>query len=67
MGFSIAIFPGAMVRVQTFAALRYLQTLARDGSTLALRSEMLDFDALNEFLETRKWLQHGERYAGSRD
>ncbi|MEP7311578.1 MAG: isocitrate lyase/phosphoenolpyruvate mutase family protein [Pseudomonadota bacterium] len=67
MGYSIAIFPGAMVRVQTFAALHYLRTLARDGTTRALRDEMLDFDELNELLETRRWLQHGERYAGKRD
>jgi len=67
LGFAIAIFPGAMVRVQTFAALRYLDVLARDGTTQALRAQMLDFDALNELLETREWLEHGERYGGSGD
>ncbi len=67
LGFAIAIFPGAMVRIQTFAAMRYLETLARDGTTQALRAQMLDFDALNELLETRQWLEYGARYSGSSD
>lgn len=67
IGFAIAIFPGAMVRIQTFAALRYLEVLAREGTTQSLRAQMLDFDALNELLETRAWLEHGARYAGPRD
>jgi 2-methylisocitrate lyase-like PEP mutase family enzyme len=67
LGFAIAIFPGAMVRVQTFAALHYLEALARTGTTQSLRAQMLDFDALNELLETREWLEHGARYAVLRD
>ncbi len=62
LGFSIAIFPGAMVRVQTFAAQRYLETLKRDGTTQALLGEMLDFRALNELLGTEQWLERGKRY-----
>ncbi len=62
LGFSIAIFPGAMVRVQTFAAQRYLATLKRDGTTQALLGEMLDFRALNELLGTEQWLERGKRY-----
>ena len=62
LGFSIAIFPGAMVRVQTFAAQRYLATLKRDGTTQALLGEMLDFRALNELLGTEQWLERGTRY-----
>lgn len=62
LGFSIAIFPGAMVRVQTFAAQRYLETLKRDGTTSAMLGEMLDFKALNELLGTEQWLARGKRY-----
>ncbi|HQW09091.1 MAG TPA: isocitrate lyase/phosphoenolpyruvate mutase family protein [Steroidobacteraceae bacterium] len=62
LGFSIAIFPGAMVRVQTFAAQRYLETLKRDGTTQAMLGEMLDFRALNELLGTEQWLERGKRY-----
>ena len=67
VGFSIAIFPGAMVRVQTFAALHYLDVLAREGTTQSLRATMLDFNALNQLLETDAWLAHGERYADPHD
>ena len=67
LGFAIAIFPGAMVRVQTFAAMHYLEVLAREGTTQSLRAQMLDFDALNQLLETREWLAHGERYADRRE
>jgi 2-methylisocitrate lyase-like PEP mutase family enzyme len=62
LGFSLAIFPGAMVRVQTFAAQRYLDTLRRDGTTSAMLGEMLDFRALNELLGTEQWLERGKRY-----
>lgn len=62
LGFSLAIFPGAMVRVQTFAAQRYLETLKRDGTTSAILSEMLDFEALNQLLGTEAWLERGKKY-----
>ncbi|MBX3693683.1 MAG: isocitrate lyase/phosphoenolpyruvate mutase family protein [Steroidobacteraceae bacterium] len=62
LGFSLAIFPGAMVRVQTFAAQRYLETLRRDGTTSAMLGEMLDFAALNELLGTAAWLERGKKY-----
>lgn len=64
LGFSIVIFPGAMVRVQTFAAQRYLEALQRDGTTDALRGQMLDFKALNELLGTDDMLERGRRYDG---
>lgn len=64
LGFSIAIFPGAMVRVQTWAAQEYLSTLAREGTTDSLRSRMLDFGALNALLGTEDWLARGKRYDG---
>jgi len=62
LGFAIAIFPGAMVRVQTFAAMHYLETLMRTGSTNSLRDQMLDFAALNELLQTQDWLARGRSY-----
>lgn len=67
LGFSMVIFPGAMVRVQTFAALHYLEVLAQQGTTDSLRHQMLDFKALNRLLETEAWLARGERYAASDD
>jgi len=62
LGFALAIFPGAMVRVQTFAAQRYLETLKRDGTTSALLGDMLHFEALNQLLGTEAWLERGKRY-----
>ena len=62
LGFALAIFPGAMVRVQTFAAQRYLETLKRDGTTSTILGEMLDFEALNQLLGTEAWLERGKLY-----
>lgn len=62
MGFAIAIFPGAMVRIQTFAAMRYLESLLREGTTDSLRGQMLDFSALNGLLGTEEWLARGRDY-----
>lgn len=62
LGFAIVIFPGAMVRVQTFAAQRYLEALRREGTTDSLRGSMLDFKALNELLGTEDVLARGKRY-----
>lgn len=62
LGFALAIFPGAMVRVQTFAAQRYLETLKRDGTTSAMLGDMLDFAALNELLGTASLLERGKSY-----
>jgi 2-methylisocitrate lyase-like PEP mutase family enzyme len=62
LGFAIAIFPGAMVRAQTFAAERLLSVLARDGATAAVRDQMLDFGELNRLLGTEELLANGQRY-----
>lgn len=56
LGFAVAIFPGAMVRIQTFAAISYLEALMREGSTDSMRGQMLDFNALNALLGTEAWL-----------
>jgi 2-methylisocitrate lyase-like PEP mutase family enzyme len=62
IGFAIAIFPGALVRAQTFAAGQLLAALSRDGATAAVRDRMLDFPQLNELLETQALLANAERY-----
>jgi 2-methylisocitrate lyase-like PEP mutase family enzyme len=62
LGFAIAIFPGALVRAQTFAAEQLLATLSRDGATAALRDRMLDFPQLNELLGTETLLAGAARY-----
>lgn len=62
IGFAVAIFPGAMVRIQTFAAINYLDALMREGTTDSVRGQMLDFNALNDLLGTEEWLKRGRHY-----
>jgi 2-methylisocitrate lyase-like PEP mutase family enzyme len=64
LGYSIAIYPGSLVRIQTAAALECLEALKRDGSTLAVRERMLDFGQLNALLGTQALLELGKRYEG---
>ncbi|MCE8010758.1 isocitrate lyase/PEP mutase family protein [Billgrantia desiderata] len=61
-GFSLVIFPGALVRAFTHMASQFFATLRRDGTTDAFRERMLDFGQLNEVLGTRKMLELGEKY-----
>lgn len=62
LGFSLVIFPGALVRAVTHMAARFFATLRRDGSTDAFREEMLDFTQLNGYLGTQAILALGEKY-----
>ena len=62
IGYSIAIFPGGLVRRLAFAAREYFATLGRDGTTAALREQMLDFDGLNQLIGTPELLTLGKRY-----
>lgn len=63
IGFRLAIFPGAMVRVVGFAASQYLATLKVDGTTRNMLEQMFDFPRLNATVGTDAMLQTGERYA----
>jgi 2-methylisocitrate lyase-like PEP mutase family enzyme len=62
LGFRLAIYPGAMVRVLGFAGAAYLRTLRAEGSTLACRDRMLDFDGVNAVIGTDAMLQAGKKY-----
>jgi len=62
LGFSIAIFPGGLVRALSHAAVDYFDSLQKSGSTAAFRDRMLDFEQLNELLGTREMLDLGKRY-----
>lgn len=63
MGYSIVIFPGALVRASVHAAQNLLKTLMNDGSTRKMADRMLDFDQLNRLLGTKNILARGEAYA----
>jgi 2-methylisocitrate lyase-like PEP mutase family enzyme len=62
LGFRLAIFPGAMLRVVGFAATRYLATLKKDGTTGNMLDTMFDFRRLNEVIGTDEMLREGDKY-----
>lgn len=62
IGFSLAIFPGALVRAYTFMAEQFLGSLARSGSTDAWRAQMLDLGGLNALLGTDTLLKRSAAY-----
>ncbi|MCW5729506.1 MAG: isocitrate lyase/PEP mutase family protein [Alphaproteobacteria bacterium] len=65
MGFSIAIFPGGLVRAVARHMLDYFASLRRHGSNQPFRERMLDFDGLNALIGTREMLASGESYDAS--
>ncbi|MBB4287463.1 isocitrate lyase/PEP mutase family protein [Roseospira goensis] len=62
LGFSLVIFPGALVRAFLSMATQFFETLHRDGSTDAFRDRMFDFPQLNAYLGTQAMLEMGETY-----
>ncbi|MEO8444086.1 MAG: oxaloacetate decarboxylase [Gammaproteobacteria bacterium] len=62
LGFRLAIYPGAMVRVVGHAATNYLATLRSEGTTRGMLDRMFDFQRLNDVIGTGAMLQDGERY-----
>jgi 2-methylisocitrate lyase-like PEP mutase family enzyme len=64
-GYSLGIFPGGLVRLLTQAMQTYFAVLHRDGTTEALRDQMLDFTQLNAVLDTPELLALGQRYEQS--
>jgi 2-methylisocitrate lyase-like PEP mutase family enzyme len=62
MGFSIAIFPGGLVRAQARHAQNYFKSLLENGSNRPFADNMLDFDGLNDVLETQAMLDLGAGY-----
>lgn len=62
IGFRIVIFPGGTARAVVHTLQRYYGTLKQDGTTAALRGEMLDFDGLNAVIGTPELLAAGKKY-----
>jgi 2-methylisocitrate lyase-like PEP mutase family enzyme len=63
LGFSLAIFPGGIVRALARTAVDYYASLATHRSTEPFRPRMFDFVELNELLGTPDMLARGGRYA----
>lgn len=62
LGFRIVIFPGGTARAVAHTLQRYYGTLKQDGTTAALRGQMLDFDGLNAVIGTPQLLAEGKKY-----
>lgn len=62
LGFSMVIFPGALVRAFTHMASQFFNTLKADGTTDNFRDRMLDFQQLNDYLGTQTILDMGQQY-----
>ncbi len=62
-GFSIAIFPGGIVRAIAKTAQDYYGSLHQNGSNKPFADRMFDFDGLNKVIGTDAMLATGERYS----
>lgn len=67
LGFSLAIFPGGIVRALARTAVDYYASLATHRSTEPFRSRMYNFAEINELLGTPEMLERGQQYAPDRD
>src|SRR5580692_4174698 len=62
LGFSLVIFPGAIVRALGFMAAELYVSLKANGSNEPYRNRMLDFAGINALVGTPEMLALGERY-----
>jgi len=67
MGYSLAIFPGGLVRALAPRMVDYFTSLLKHGSTQEQQPNMMNFQQLNELLGTDQLLAEGQRYAGNGD
>lgn len=63
-GFSIAIFPGGIVRALAHTAQDYYANLRSSGSNRNFADRMHDFNSLNSILGTKEMLELGIQYTG---
>ena len=63
IGFSIAIFPGGIVRALARTAKDYYASLQANGTTGPYSDRMFDFNGLNTVLGTADMLASGMRYS----
>jgi len=62
IGFSLVIFPGAIVRVLARAAVEFYAVLAAKGTSEPFQDRMYDFTALNELIGTPEMIALGKQY-----
>ena len=66
MDLFIVIFPGGLVRAQTYATQKFFNKLLLDGSTSNWMDKMVDFHELNKIIGTDDLLEKGKKYDGSK-
>jgi 2-methylisocitrate lyase-like PEP mutase family enzyme len=62
LGFRLVIYPGAMVRIISFAAQAYLQELKAKGTTAGLLSQMNQFDQIMDLVGLQESIAEGKAY-----
>jgi 2-methylisocitrate lyase-like PEP mutase family enzyme len=65
VGFKIVIFPGGTARAVSHTLRAYYGSLKTHQTTAPWRDQMLDFDQLNELIETPELLALGKKYDGT--
>jgi 2-methylisocitrate lyase-like PEP mutase family enzyme len=66
LGFSLVIFPGAIVRTVAHTAGEFYASLAANGTTEPFRKRMYDFDGLNDVIGTPAMIALGKQYEGGK-
>lgn len=66
LGFSLVIFPGAIVRAVAHTAGEFYASLAANGTSEPFRNRMHDFDGLNEVIGTPAMIALGKQYVGGK-
>jgi len=62
LGFRLVIYPGAMVRVTSFAAQAYLQELKTNGTTVGMLDKMNSFDQIMDLVGLQESIAEGKAY-----
>jgi 2-methylisocitrate lyase-like PEP mutase family enzyme len=62
LGFSLVIFPGAIVRAVAHTAGEFYASLAANGTSEPFRNRMYDFDGLNDVIGTPAMIKLGKQY-----
>jgi len=65
LGFRIVIFPGGTARAVVHSLQGYFASLKLNGTTEPWRGKMLDFEQLNQVIETPALLEKGKNYDSS--
>lgn len=63
LGFDLVIYPGAMVRVVSFAAQAYLAELSAAGTTAGMLERMNSFDQIMDLVGLQESVAAGQAYA----